>query len=202
MSKREAIKTTAREAVEYWLSRIDECDLSVDWSEAEERCWRCGCERNLERCHIVPDSLGGADEPSNIVLLCKRCHADGPNVSDKEIMWDWIKAYKVAFYDTFWMHMGMKEYRFIYGKSVKDELEDIVNAADNSEEIDLEEVIKQTQLRLRDSLSVHFGQPYFNNATIAGMYRMMLKEIAEMYNVEFPVKTEEPQTGKTPWWLE
>ena len=38
MSKREAIKTTAREAVEYWLSRIDECGLSVDWAEAEERC--------------------------------------------------------------------------------------------------------------------------------------------------------------------
>ena len=26
-------------------------------------------------------------------MLCKRCHADGPNVTDPEIMWDWIKAY-------------------------------------------------------------------------------------------------------------
>ena len=102
MSKRASVKTTIAQAVDYWSKRIDECVLSVDWSEAHTHCWRYGCEKNLERCHIIPDSLGGEDAPHNIVLLCKRCHADGPNVTDAEIMWDWIRAYSVPFYETFW----------------------------------------------------------------------------------------------------
>ena len=56
--KRKPIKTKIPEIVNYWFSRIDESDFSVDAAEAHERCWRCGCKRNLERCHIVPDSLG------------------------------------------------------------------------------------------------------------------------------------------------
>lgn len=114
---RKPIRTTKEEIIDYWVRQgVDECDLSVDWAEADSHCWRCGCERNLERCHIVPDSLGGKDEPSNLVLLCKRCHADGPNVADPEIMWDWIKSYKVAFYDTFWSIQGAAEYSLFTGK--------------------------------------------------------------------------------------
>lgn len=95
--ERKPIKTKIPEIVDYWFSRIDESDFSVDAAEAHERCWRCGCKHNLERCHIVPDSLGGRDEPANLVLLCARCHAENPNVTDPEIMWDWLKAYKVPF---------------------------------------------------------------------------------------------------------
>lgn len=102
MSNRSTIKTTVEEIVNYWVRYVDECDLSIDFSEAHERCWRCGCKINLERCHIIPHSLGGKDEPSNLVLLCKRCHLDNSNVANKEIMWDWLKAYAVSFYDTFW----------------------------------------------------------------------------------------------------
>lgn len=57
------IKTTISQAVDYWSRRIDECGLSVDWSEADTRCWRCGCEKNLERSRIIPDALGGEDAP-------------------------------------------------------------------------------------------------------------------------------------------
>lgn len=88
MNKREHIKTPLSEIISYWAKHADECGLNVDWAEAENHCWRCGYERNLERCHIIPDSLGGKDEPSNLVLLCKRCHAEDPNVADPEIMWD------------------------------------------------------------------------------------------------------------------
>ena len=104
MSKRGNIKTSRKQIIEYWETCQDECELSVDWAEAEERCWRCGCETNrkLDRCHIIPHALGGKDEPANFVLLCKRCHAEGPNVSDPEIMWDWIKSYGVAFYGFIW----------------------------------------------------------------------------------------------------
>lgn len=125
--KREPIKTKIEDIVNYWFFEklIEESGLSVDAAEAHERCWRCGCEKNLERCHIVPASLGGKDEPSNLVLLCKRCHIDNPNITDPEIMWDWLRAYAVPLYDTFWDHLGRKEYEFIYHKSFYSELVDL-----------------------------------------------------------------------------
>lgn len=58
MSNRASIKTTIKQAVDYWANIIDECDLSVDWAEADTHCWRCGCQKNLQRCHIIPDALG------------------------------------------------------------------------------------------------------------------------------------------------
>lgn len=129
MSKREDIKTKKDDIIDYWIERVNECGLSVDWAEAGERCWRCGCESSLHRAHIVPDALGGKDTPSNLVLLCPRCHAEAPNVDDSEIMWDWIKAYGVPFYDTFWQIAGRKEYEFIYGTSMMDELKEIFDKA-------------------------------------------------------------------------
>ena len=75
---RERIRTTIPEIVDYWAKHTGECGLSVDFAEAHEQCWRCDCQRSLERCHIVPTSLGGEDTPSNFVILCKRCHLETP----------------------------------------------------------------------------------------------------------------------------
>jgi len=119
---RERIRTTIPEIVDYWAKHTGECGLSVDFAEAHERCWRCGCQRSLERYHIVPASLGGEDTPSNFVILCKRCHLDNPNVADPEVMWDWLRAYGVPFYDTFWWVNGIEEYKKIYGRSYAEEL--------------------------------------------------------------------------------
>lgn len=201
MGKRSAIKTSIEEIVDYWAGREDECGLSVDWAEADHRCWRCGCEKNLERCHIVPDSIGGKDEASNLVLLCKRCHADGPNVDDPEIMWDWIRAYGVPFYDTFWAILGSKEYEFIYGNSMESDLKKIVEQATNVvEEEVIQEMVKDKFAVAMERTGVHFGQPYFNTATVAGVYRMMLKDVAKGLGVDFPIK-EEREGRRLPWWL-
>ena len=115
MTKRTAIKTTIPEIVDYWFSRVYEGDLSVDASEAHERCRRYGYQTKLECCHIIPHSRGGADEPSNLVLLCKKCHLENPNVSDPEIMWDWLKADRTSLYNTFGIIQGFEEYKKIYG---------------------------------------------------------------------------------------
>ncbi len=40
---------------------------------------------------------------------------------------------------------------------------------------------------LSEKASVHFGQPYFNTATVAGLMRMMVKEIARELKVEVPI---------------
>ncbi len=77
---------------------IDECGLNVDSSKANERCWCCGCEHNLEHCNIVLESLVGKDELPNLVLLYHRCHLDNPNITDPEIMWDC--AYGVLEYNN------------------------------------------------------------------------------------------------------
>ena len=171
--KRSDIEAKYHEIVEYWFTREDECGLSVDAADAYERCWRCGYKVPLEKCHIIPKSLGGEAIPSNLVLLCHRCHLENPNVTDPEIMWDWIRAYGTSLYDTFWTLEGMKEYRIMYGKSFEEEWKEC-------EMNDIEGISKLLGEELKKT-TFHFGQPYINSATIAGVLRIILKKTAGKY---------------------
>lgn len=91
----------------YWMQRINESDMGCDWSDALERCWRCSrqgtVDKALQRCHIVPRSIGGEDVPSNYVMLCRWCHDQAPNVPDASFMWQWIRETHATFYDQ---HLG------------------------------------------------------------------------------------------------
>lgn len=150
----------------------------------------------MERCHIVPAALGGKGEPSNLVLLCHRCHLDNPNITDSEIMWDWIRAYGIAMYDTFWGSLGMKEYKFIYYKSFYDELDEL--GVENDK--DFEQFMKSAIREVFKETSYHFGHPYMNMATCAGMYRMLLKKIAKRYGKE--LSPPDYDTPRKPWWMD
>ena len=155
---RRSLKTKREDIVSYWAAREDECGLGVDWAEAHERCWRCGYETRLERCHIVPDSLGGPDAPSNLVLLCYRCHREAPNHSNPRYMWVWLRADNFPFYDCYWTHRGVKEFERMFGRQPFSELDqDIV---DEGEVPNLlrEEIEKA---------SYHFGQAHLNPVTLA-----------------------------------
>lgn len=174
---RERIRTTIPEIVDYWAKHTGECGLSVDFAEAHERCWRCGCQRSLERCHIVPASLGGEDTPSNFVILCKRCHLDNPNVADPEVMWDWLRAYGVPFYDTFWWVNGIEEYKKIYGRSYAEELR---TRGISPEDPAFKAVLDEQ----RQKASYHFGDPHLNIATLAGIIRMPLKAYDAAHGLE------------------
>ena len=130
-------------------------------------------KKNLQKCHIIPDSLGGKDEPSNIVLLCSRCHIDAPNVESKTFMWDWIRANGTPFYDTFWFLRAQKEHEFIYGKSFIQELKD-------------RDIISDYDLRLFWNLKIgrsihHFAHPWNNESTDAGLLRMRLEEFDKQH---------------------
>lgn len=176
MSKRENIKTTIEEIVTYWSEHEDESGLSVDFSEAHERCWRCGYKRKLERCHIVPASRGGEDKPSNFVLLCKKCHKENPNITDSKIMWDWLRAYAVPFYNTFRINMGIIEYEKIYGVTVQEECaKRKIN--------DYEELRSIMKEKIKE-LSYHFGEGCFNSSTIAGWIRITLEEYDKRHNLK------------------
>lgn len=187
---REKIKTSREEIVNYWSSRVCESDLGIDWAEAHERCWRCAYESSLERCHIIPVSLGGDDIASNFVLLCKRCHIENPNISNKKIMWDWLKAHGVTFYDTYWIIRGQEEYEKIYGINYNKESNALMtkifgatidnNEIHNSYRNEIEGILKS---KMKET-SYHFGHPYLNSATLAGLLRIGLEEMAKRYNSE------------------
>lgn len=172
-NKKEQIKTTKQEIIDYWIQYIDECDMNFDWAEANKICWRCGCERNLQRCHIIPDSLGGPDEPSNLILLCAECHEQAPNVEDKQIMWDWIKSFHSPFYNTFWQTESFEEYKRIYKKSFYDELSERNIITDHA-------IIEFKNLKCGRT-SYHFGHPLGNISTFAGKYKMMLDAFDKKY---------------------
>jgi hypothetical protein len=74
---------------------ISELDVAVDWGNWEtehKRCWCCGHKSKLQECHIVPRSLGGSDNASNVVPLCAQCHDEAPDVADPGEMFRWIAS--------------------------------------------------------------------------------------------------------------
>ena len=80
---------------DYHSKHIDDHDVAVEWDfwdEDQSKCWCCGRKTShLQKCHLVPKSLGGTFEPSNIVPLCGQCHDDAPDVYDRKVMIGWIK---------------------------------------------------------------------------------------------------------------
>lgn len=175
-------KTPISQIVDYWAPRIDECDLSVDWSEAEEYCWNCGSPKDLTRCHIVARSLGGQDIPSNYVILCRKCHEEAPNVDDPRIIWDWLIAHKATFYKTYFIEEGWREYEFIYKRSVGEELSYIAEQSSTQDLDRFQEILKAAVSRS----TTHWGQYTPNKATIAGTVRMALLQYADECGVKLP----------------
>ncbi|WP_454055424.1 HNH endonuclease [Clostridium sp. Marseille-Q7071] len=158
------IKTSVEQIAECWREIIDKYNLNITSDEATERCWRCGHEMNLERCHIIPRSLGGEDTASNFVLLCKRCHSEAPNIDNYDIMWDWIKSSKITFRDIFWINEACKKYEEIYGQNVYKEL--CERAILNTDEF--------MRLAHKSAVSNHFGQDYINTMTVVGQLRNII----------------------------
>lgn len=177
-------KTLISEIVDYWSSRIDECDLSVDWSEAEEFCWNCGSPKDLTRCHIIPHALNGKDEPANFVVLCRRCHEEAPNVEDPRIMWDWLIAHKSTFYNTYWIDEGIREYEFIYKMSIDETIRFIYENTIN--EVDYKNLLEMITKEATYKSTRHFEQSTPNKATVAGVMRMVLIRYAEACDVVIP----------------
>jgi hypothetical protein len=161
------ITTSAAEIVHYWSGHQDECGLSVDWAEAHERCWRCSRRVRLEKCHVVPHKLGGADAAHNLVLLCARCHREAPNVSDPTFMWVWLRRYAVTFYDTDWIVRGFEEFERIFGRkpfaNVKQEFP--------------EPLIFAEVRKYREKAIIHFGEGRPNPSTMAWIFSQIEKDL-------------------------
>ena len=168
LKKKLALGVPHREIVGFWTAHESECGLGVDWAEAKQRCWRCGYRSVLHRCHIVPDSRSGANMPLNLVLLCRRCHREAPNVADARFMWIWIRATCVPFYDTYWTMRGIQEFEQMFGRKpfATPEFNDVAE--------------EQPLALLREELrkaSVHFGEGNLNPSTIASIFALIEERI-------------------------
>jgi hypothetical protein len=165
---RESDKSTAsvshQKIVDYWAGRESECGLGVDWSEAHSRCWRCGYESTLQRCHIVPASRGGTKEPSNLVLLCARCHREAPNISDPRFMWIWLRTTCVPVYSLYWSVRGAQEFEKMFGR--------MPFTAPEFDRFSREEALSVTRSEMEKAI-MHFGEGHLNPSTIACIFALV-----------------------------
>jgi hypothetical protein len=100
-----------RKIVDYWMavepSFVDDPDVPS--------CFACGFDGSgewggwgtarLEEAHIIADSIGGKAEPSNLLLLCPRCHRDAPMSSVPFVLLDWVKR-RESYVEFIWGQMS------------------------------------------------------------------------------------------------
>lgn len=95
----------------------DGLEVVTDWGEP--CCWACGKQidlsrykgytddvekcnygkiygyavvrNHLQRCHIIPHSIGGSDDfEGNYFLLCKKCHEESPDTINPQNFFRWV----------------------------------------------------------------------------------------------------------------
>ncbi len=166
MAYHEKFNTTFKEIVLYYQNILDEKEFNIDISDLQYRCWNCGEIKKVFRCHIVPSSRGGKDEPSNYVLLCKKCHEQAPNSSNPEIMWDWIKSNKKNCNDMYLGNLICDEFQRVYSKNLLDEIYYRFHDKEN-------ELIQQFNKNIKD-FSTHLGDGGFNISSWVGLWKIIL----------------------------
>jgi len=117
-----------KQILEYWETKVCETELNLDWSEGLERCWNCADKErkrksgmtSIEKCHIIPKSIGGPDTPENMVLLCDECHKEAPDCTNYNFMWEWIKSNRTStgMYGTYRAEKGIALYEKMYSETV------------------------------------------------------------------------------------
>lgn len=161
--------------VAYWVEH--EIDLAVDWSEAHERCWRCGYKSGLEKRRIVSASLGGTDTPDNLVLLCGRCHREAPNHQDPQYLWRWLRATRSQSYDTYWTIRGWEEFEVMFGRKPLACFTDAGDVTAECRELAADEFAK---------IVSRFGEGRLNPSTIACMIAEVEKKLALRHGITLP----------------
>lgn len=75
----------------------------------------------LQRCHIIPKSLGGTDTVDNLFLMCKECHDLAPNTPSRTAFLKWVSKqhWTVRKFDKINSELstfdfGIKDYEWVY----------------------------------------------------------------------------------------
>lgn len=93
----------------------------------------------------------------------------------------------------------MREYRFIYKHSFGSAVNYIKDHAKISKsDAEIECFIKHKIKKVQENASIHWGQNYWNTATYAGQYRMLIKALAEYLGVD--IKSLADIKEDTVWW--
>ncbi len=128
---------TIEAIVKYW--REQGAPIGVGWDEAADHCWRCGKlliwgtrDGHVEddawrhRAHIVPRCLGGSDDASNVIILCRQCHVLAPDVADPGFMWEWLQTPGVSDPQAALMREAYVVYETLFGRfPVPEEFRDL-----------------------------------------------------------------------------
>lgn len=93
--------------------RVDDDGISEEvrkfcFERDHYKCRKCGCEEDLALHHVIYRSLGGGHDPTNLIVLCMKCHG---RVHRKELYPKWI--------DGVWMFIDKKSWRYEYAKNLK-----------------------------------------------------------------------------------
>ncbi|MDK3157118.1 HNH endonuclease signature motif containing protein [Kamptonema cortianum] len=164
------LNLTNREIASYWATQEDECGLAVDWAEAHERCWRCGYKGRLQKCHIIPKSRNGSYSIDNLVLLCRRCHREAPNIGEKRYMWIWLRSNAFPFYNFSLYYRAIVEFEHMFGRRPFEGMgEDAISKA-------RDEVIK-----IFDSTIVHWGEGRRNPSTLACIFAKIEESLTGLH---------------------
>lgn len=108
---------TVLSIVEYWSKTPVELNCKKYWMNpaidiGEPACFACGyydlewgvdhekvfdwmtawtiASKKLQRSHIIPVALGGSNDVSNLVMLCKRCNTNNPHTKDRDWYLNWL----------------------------------------------------------------------------------------------------------------
>lgn len=95
-----------------YFTWLEEGDFKSIWNSKTVRA-------NTEKAHIVARSLGGEDKPQNLFLLCKRCHKESPDTSNRKMFLSYIyRMRNGGFYKDSPLQKAMKILREDYNITV------------------------------------------------------------------------------------
>jgi 5-methylcytosine-specific restriction endonuclease McrA len=182
--------------IEHWRTDrrlLDEAGFLPDWGEPT--CWACDFGWNgrydikhrkatwldclrawekapLQRCHIVPRSLGGSDHPANLFLLCAECHDLAPDTTDPRLFFRWVKSQNWLKRTFAKLEQAFED----YGLDTKDE--DLMNR--------IADIVCSTAFRqwCKDNIGVHKLQlpPYGSTYSASTMVAAVLLHFEQAYD--------------------
>ena len=115
----------------------------------------------LQRCHLVPRSLGGSDDPSNVVMLCVECHDLAPDLANRETMLDWMAKQD-------WLTRSSAKFKAAWESIIGQDTCDVGQfGADYSSDAFWE----WNQDRIGIHFSQRFGGPEFSLTTVLGAWK-------------------------------
>lgn len=123
----------------WWDDKYDIKNTNITWNDIK-KAWN---KVPLQRCHIIPRSLGGTEDASNLFLMCRECHDLAPNTTSREQFFKWVEKQNWA------VRVGKIITDELNTYDVKDdEYENLINIL-NSQEF---------KRWMRDNIGLHFNQ--------------------------------------------